>query len=88
MFRYLKWKYTEWKLGEEKMSFVVEFRQHHKASCYNRYEAIASTMRELTRYGILEYGDRIVVDDEGMYMSISFRRKYFKKVLEIAGRVR
>lgn len=88
MFRYLKWKYTEWKLGEEKMSFVVEFRAHSKDSHYNRYHAIASTMRELTLYGILEYGDLVVVDDEGMYMSIRFKRKYFNKVCEIAARVR
>lgn len=90
MINYLKYKWFEWKRGNEVMRVDMNIRNYPKArdDHFNRYAAIAYAVLEMERYGILHHPSELNVDKDGMWIICSIKRKHFHKFLEIAGRVK
>jgi hypothetical protein len=89
MFRYLKWKYIEWKDGNKELSYRIDFRSHPKArdTNYNRYAAMVYSIKCLTSVGAISAGTMIETDEDGKWIEFTFKRKYFKDVMEVQRKV-
>lgn len=88
MLRYLKWKYVEWKYGNETIRMEIAIRNHPRAKIhtanFNRYYAIAYVVGIAYKYNLVVFDGRgISVDDNGLYVVIPIYRKHFNKLLSL-----
>lgn len=86
MIQWLKFKYWEWKRGEDVMYITMRVRSHPKArdDGFNRYEAIACVVKVLTERKIILKDKLFAVSKDGKEVIMSIKRKHFNEYLTLS----